>query len=103
GQYDHALEAANAARVIFRATGDTRRLGHVEINIGNLFHRQDRFEDALACYDRAYEMLAPLRDAEGLAVTLYNMAVSLITLNDFPRALASYQRAREMFVKYGMT
>ena len=103
GQYDRALEAANAARAIFRETGDARRLGHVEINIGNLYHRQDRFEDALACYDRAYEMLAPLRDAEGLAVTLYNMAVSLITLNDFPRALASYQRAREMFVKYGMT
>ncbi|HKS82830.1 MAG TPA: CHAT domain-containing tetratricopeptide repeat protein [Candidatus Acidoferrales bacterium] len=103
GRYDRALEAAEGARELFRELGDSRRLGHVEINVGNLFHRQDRFEDALACYERAYEMLTPLRDTEGLAVTLYNMAVSLITLNDFPRALASYQRAREMFVKYGMT
>lgn len=103
GRYDRALEAADAARAIFHKTGDTRRLGHVEINIGNLHHRQDRFEDALACYERAYEILTPLRDSEGLAVTLYNMAVSLITLNDFPRALATYRRAREMFVKYGMT
>jgi tetratricopeptide (TPR) repeat protein len=103
GRYDKAMEAAEAARELFRALGDSRRLGHVEINVGNLYHRQDRFEDALACYERAYEMLTPLRDTEGLAVTLYNMAVSLITLNDFPRALATYQRAREMFVKYGMT
>ena len=48
-------------------------------------------------------MLLPLRDAEGLAVALYNMAVCLIALNDFPRALCTYQRAREMFVQHGMT
>ena len=103
GRYEQALEAAEGARAIFTLTGDARRLGHVEINVGNIYHRQDRFEEALVCYERAYEMLTPLRDTEGLAVTLYNMAVSLITLNDFPRALASYQRAREMFVRYGMT
>jgi len=103
GRYDQALEAAEGARVIFSSTGDTRRLGHVEINVGNIFHRQDRFEEALACYEHAYEVLAPLRDSEGLAVTLYNVAVCLITLNNFPRALATYQRAREMFVRYGMT
>jgi tetratricopeptide (TPR) repeat protein len=103
GQYDQALEAAEGARAIFGAIGDARRLGHVEINVGNLYHRQDRFEDALAAYERAHEMLTPLRDTEGLAVALYNMAVSLITLNDFPRAVATYQRAREMFVKYGMS
>ena len=103
GQYDEALEAAEKARVLFHSIGDTRRLGHVEINVGNVYHRQDRFEDALKCYERAYDILTPLRDTEGLAITLYNMSVSLITLNDFPRALASYQRAREMFVQNGMT
>ena len=30
------------------------------------------------------------------------MAVCLITLNDFPRALATYQRARDMCVQHGM-
>ena len=75
----------------------------MEINVGNIYHRQDRFEEGLACYERAYEMLLPFRDSEGLAVALYNMAVCLITLNDFPRALATYQRAREMCVSHGMT
>lgn len=102
GQYDRALQAAEAARILFQRIGDLRRLGHVEINVGNIYHRQDRFEEGLACYERAYEMLLPHRDSEGLAVALYNMAVCLITLNDFPRALATYQRAREMFVQHGM-
>lgn len=103
GQYDRAFESAEAARKIFERLGDKQRLGHLEINVGNIYHRQDRFEEGLACYERAYEMLLPFRDSEGLAVALYNMAVCLITLNDFPRALATYQRAREMCVQHGMT
>jgi CHAT domain-containing protein len=103
GEYDRALEAAEQARELFRRIGDQRRLAHVEINVGNIYHRQDRFEDGLAYYERAYGMLLPFRDSEGLAVALYNMAVCLITLNDFPRALATYQRAREMCVQHGMT
>lgn len=103
GRYDSAFEAAQAAKVIFERLGDKQRLGHLEINVGNIYHRQDRFEEGLACYERAYEMLLPFRDSEGLAVALYNMAVCLITLNDFPRALATYQRAREMCVQHGMS
>ena len=103
GEYDRAFEAAAAARKIFERLGDQQRLGHLEINVGNIYHRQDRFEEGLACYERAYETLLPFRDSEGLAVALYNMAVCLITLNDFPRALATYQRAREMCVQHGMT
>ncbi len=103
GEYDRALEAAECARRIFSRLGDARRLAHVEINVGNIHHRQDRFEEAVNFYERAYEMLLPLGDAEGLGVALYNISVSLISLNDFPRALATYQRAREVFDQRGMT
>jgi CHAT domain-containing protein len=103
GDYDRALAASEGAKIIFGRSDDKRHLAHVEINLGNLFHRQDRFEEGLACYERAYEMLLPIGDSEGLAVALYNMSVCLISLNDFPRALATYQRAREVFVERGMT
>ena len=102
GDYDRAEKSAQEAREILTRLGDVQRLGHLEINVGNIFHRQDRFEEALARYERAYEMLLPLRDSEGLAVALYNLAVSLISLNDFPRALASYQRARQMCLQHDM-
>jgi CHAT domain-containing protein len=102
GEYDRAFETAAAAKAILERLGDRQRLGHLEINVGNIYHRQDRFEEGLACYERAYETLLPFRDSEGLAVALYNMAVCLISLNDFPRALASYERARAMCVQHDM-
>jgi len=94
GEYDRAFEASERARAIFVRLKEPTRIARLEINVGNIFHRQDRFEEALAHYERAYEGLLPVGDVEGIAVVLSNMAVCLISLNDFPRALSTYQKAR---------
>jgi CHAT domain-containing protein len=94
GEYDRAFQAVERAREIFSRLGDPWRLARLEINVGNIYHRQDRFEESIAHYENAYRDLMPYKDAEGIAVVLSNMAVCLISLNDFPRALATYQRAR---------
>src|SRR4029077_19309067 len=94
GEYDMAFQAADRAREIFSRLNDPRRLARLEINVGNIYHRQDRFEESIAHYERAYTQLMPYKDTEGIAVVLSNMAVCLISLNDFPRALATYQGAR---------
>jgi CHAT domain-containing protein/tetratricopeptide (TPR) repeat protein len=94
GEYDQAFQAAERAREIFALLNDPWRLARLEINIGNIYHRQDRFEESIAHYERAYEGLMPYKDAEGIAAVLSNEAVCLISLNDFPRALATYQGAR---------
>src|SRR5712671_99973 len=94
GEYDQAFQAAERAREIFTRLNDPRRLARLEINVGNIYHRQDRFEESIAHYERAYAGLMPYKDAEAIAVVLSNMAVCLISLNDFPRALAAYQGAR---------
>jgi len=94
GEYDRAFTACERAREIFQRMQENWRLARLEINAGNIFHRQDRFEEALAHYERAYKGLLPHGDAEGVAVVLSNMAVCLISLNDFPRALATYRKAR---------
>jgi CHAT domain-containing protein len=94
GEYDQAFHAVERAREIFSRLGDPWRLARLEINVGNIYHRQDRFEESIAHYENAYRELMPYKDAEGIAVVLSNMAVCLISLNDFPRALATYQRAR---------
>ena len=72
GRYDQALAAGERAGAIFRQQGNTRRLARVEINIGNIYHRQDRFTEALAFYERAYEQMLAHDDAEGLAAVLSN-------------------------------
>jgi CHAT domain-containing protein len=102
GEYDRALAAAARARAIFTRQGDDLRLARLELNVGNIYHRQDRFTEALRSYEQAYEGLLPHRNVEGIAVALSNMAMCLITLNDFPRALETYQRARQYSMEQGL-
>ncbi len=102
GEYDRALASSERAREIFTRLKLPWRLARLEVNVGNIFHRQDRFEEALVHYERGYQGLLAHQDAEALAVVLSNMATCLITLNDFPRALATYERARAISEQNGM-
>ncbi len=102
GEYQRALEAAARAREIFEHSGDRWRLARLEINVANIHHRQDRFAEALSSYEWAYQQLLPHKDTEGLGVALHNMAVCLIMLNDFHKALECYHSARELCERNGM-
>ena len=102
GEYDKAFAAAQRAREIFARLNDPWRLARLEINVGNIYHRQDRFEESIEHYESAYAGLQPYKDAEGIGVVLSNMAVCLISLNDFPRALAAYRGARSFCEKNDM-
>ena len=102
GDYPRAEEAAARARAIFTREGDELRLARLDVNVGNIFHRQDRFAEALRSYEQAYDRLLPHRNAEGIAAALGNMAVCLISLNDFPRALETHQRTRAFCEEHGM-
>jgi tetratricopeptide (TPR) repeat protein len=102
GEYRRALEGAGRARQIFSRTGDTLRLARLDLNVANVHHRQDRFAEALQAYEQAYRQLAEFHDTEAIAVALHNMAVCLIGLNDFPKALATHQAARAFCQEHGM-
>ena len=103
GEYNRAFAAGDRARKIFASEGNTWRLARLEINIGNIYYRQDRFAEALACYQRAYEGLPAKQDPEGVAAVLSNMATCYISLNEFPKALDSYQKARQFCEEHGMS
>src|SRR5580700_1105713 len=102
GRYDQALLAGERARAIFQKQGNTRRLARLDINIGNIYHRQDRFTEALEFYERAYEQLLVHDDAEGLAAVLSNLSLCHISLNDFPKALELHKVARRHCDQKGM-
>jgi CHAT domain-containing protein/tetratricopeptide (TPR) repeat protein len=102
GEYDQAFQAAERAREIFVRLKDPWRLARLDINVGNIYHRQDRFEEAIKHYESAQRGLLPHRDVEGMAAILSNMAMCLINLNDFPRSLDCYQKARELCKQNGM-
>jgi CHAT domain-containing protein/Tfp pilus assembly protein PilF len=102
GEYDRALTASERAREIFTQLGEERRLASLDNNVGNIFHRQDRFEEALAYYERAYNALSAFEDWEYVAVTLHNMAMCLINLNAFARSMECYQKARDLCVRHDL-
>lgn len=94
GEYDQALAAAGQAKAIFTEANDALRLARLDINIGNIFHRQDRFCDALDYYRRAVKELLPDKDDEGILAALHNIAVCQIMLNEYEDAEATYQQVR---------
>ncbi len=102
GEYENAFAAAQKAREIFTQLGDGWRLARLEINIANIYHRQNRFAPALDAYRRAYEQLLPHSDTEGIAGALHNMAVCLIALDDFHGALEAYRKMRDFCSEYEM-
>ena len=102
GQYDDAFSAAERARKIFTEAGDELRLARLDINVGNIYYRQDRFAEALASYRRAYDGVTRHENREGIAVVLGNLATCLISLGEFQQALETYQNARDYCEKHGM-
>jgi tetratricopeptide (TPR) repeat protein len=99
GEYDRAFHGAERARKIFAELGETRRIATLENNLGNIFHRQDQFDRALAHYESAYTALVRFEQWEHAAAALSNMAICLVGLNDYPRALECYRKARELCVQ----
>src|SRR5262249_42858917 len=94
--YDRAHLAAERARAVFTTLADTVRLARLEINVGNIFHRQDRFGEALDCYERAISQLSPDKDNEGMIAALHNAAVCLIMLNEYERAESAYHQVSSL-------
>ncbi|HEY3381194.1 MAG TPA: CHAT domain-containing tetratricopeptide repeat protein [Vicinamibacterales bacterium] len=102
GDYERAHAWAAEARGVFTALDDTLRLGRLDSNVGNVLYRQDRFNEALACYRRAHRVLTEHGTPEDVGIVLRNMAVCLISLNDFPQALDACRRARTWCEQHGM-
>lgn len=96
GEYDNAFRAAERARDIFTNLNEQWRVARLTINVANIYHRQNRYSEALSAYEDAYRELLPHKDMEGLGVALHNVAVCLIALDDFRGAMESYQRMRAL-------
>jgi len=95
GEYDLAFEWGAQARAIFEKQDDQLRLARLDTNIGNIFHRQDRFQEALDLYRRAYTEFIRREQVLDTAIVLRNMGVCFISLNQFSEALETYDRARD--------
>ncbi len=94
GQHDRSLEWAKEARRIFEAENDALRLGRLDLNLGTIVYRQERFEEARALMERAYDRLLEVGEPPDVAHCLRNLATVHIGLKNFREAEDVYARAR---------
>lgn len=100
GEYEQAIQWAARAEAIFQRHGDLLRLARLDTNVGNIFFRQDRPQDALARYQRALEGFEVAGEPRDIAAALSNLAVASINLGQFSEALAFYRLVGEHCAKH---
>jgi CHAT domain-containing protein len=102
GRYEEALERGDEARAIAARIGDQLLLARIEVNSGNILHRQDRFLDAVKRYEVGLQILRTLEQNRDCAIALVNLAVCFISLHEFRSAEQAYTEARESAVRENM-
>jgi tetratricopeptide (TPR) repeat protein len=92
GQYDEALLTARSARRVL-ARGETLELAKLEMNVGNVYYRLDRYKRALKHYDRADEILRETGDDEMLAFVDFSRSNIFAELDRPDEAQSLLERA----------
>ena len=83
GQYERAFRLGEEARAIFHKHKDKLRLSRLNSNIANIYYRQDRFQEAVEVYEKAYEEFLQYGEPLDIAAVLRNLAVCYIQLERF--------------------
>ncbi|HJU44444.1 MAG TPA: CHAT domain-containing tetratricopeptide repeat protein [Vicinamibacterales bacterium] len=102
-RYADAFARAAAARAVFERLNDRLRLARLDNNLAGIYYRQDRVEEARRHYESAIAVFDTHGTVLDRAITLRNMAVCYITLNDFERARDTYRQARDLCRANGLT
>jgi putative nucleotidyltransferase with HDIG domain len=68
-QYALAEEAFNSALMAAENRRDAETLGTLQLNRADLYLKQDRFDDARACLDQAFEIFGRLGSTSGIGET----------------------------------
>ncbi len=102
GDYGRVARWEEAARETFARLGDRLRLAILDHNFANILYRQDRWEDALERYSRAYKEFVSLHRPQDATICLRNIAVCHISLHNFAAALGVYEKTRSYCQEEGL-
>ena len=103
GKYERALHLAEEARQVFLAHNEHVHAAQLEVNVGNIYHRQDRNHEALDCFQRAGKILHEAGDRVAQATVAINSANIYVNLDDFRQAKELYEKAYEGYLGEGKT
>ena len=75
----------------------------LEIALGNLYYRLNKYNDSLAHYERAEKILKNTGDSFAIASIGLNRAYVLTEMNRFDEAVQSFELTKEHCERHGMT
>lgn len=91
GQYDEALSQMSAARDLFEARSDKRRLAQALGNMGRVYAKLDNTEQALTNYREASALFSELGDDESYGQTVLAIADVQMRSGQATQAAATYE------------
>jgi CHAT domain-containing protein/tetratricopeptide (TPR) repeat protein len=105
-RYTEALGLAERARAALEIAGDAQYLSTLEIALGNLNYRLNKYSESLNHYDRAQKLLEKVDTAlahVSLASIGLNRAYVLTEMNRFDEAVQSFEITKEHCERHGLT
>ena len=100
-RYTEALGVAERARTALEAVGD-HYLSRLEIALGNLYYRLNKYSESLEHYDRARKRLENADDFLAFASIGLNRAYVLTEMNRFDEAVQSFETTKKYCELHGM-
>ena len=105
-RYTEALNLAVRARMALEKAQDAQYLSTLEIALGNIYYRLNRYSESLSRYDRAQELLEKVDTSlarASLASIGLNRAYVLTEMNRFDEAVQSFEITKEHCERHGLT
>jgi len=93
GRYDEAIACGLRARDVFLSYDNMLEAGKIELNLGNIYHRRDRYGEAEQFYLAARERFAAIGDEKLLTYTDNGLANILSMQHHFRGAARLYEQA----------
>ena len=93
GEYNAALDLANAALDLVRQTQDRKEHASLLNQIGNVHLSRCDYDEALRCYAEALAMHRELGDKRGIPRLVGNMGNLYVERGDYDEALRCYEEA----------
>ena len=100
GNFPAAMSALTRALPAARRAGDAEQESGIFNNLGLAHQYAGQFSMAIPCYERSMEVADPAATSGYIqAIPLVNIAVASLYLRDFPRGLATAERAIELLAE----
>ena len=99
GRYEEAIQADGRARTALKKTDDTENITRLEIALGNLYYRLDRYSQALTHYDFA---IASSNDPISTAAAGIGRTHVLTDMNRFDEAVEAWTATKQHCEKHDL-